>query len=145
MGEVKRWECAGEDLPRGCPRGPCVDYADYARLEREHAAAQAELTRLRAVEADREYSAIGVVEVNAGQQCVVWEVAPDEIAQMPVGTRIYAEHFPGGDIGLGSHQHTEQYANENPLAEACGRKGQWAREPFLCLARFVARLRMLGQ
>jgi hypothetical protein len=72
MGEVKRWECAGEYLPRECPRGPCVDYLDYARLERERdeyksvadsmgrdavefsaklAEAQAELTRLRAVEA----------------------------------------------------------------------------------------------
>jgi hypothetical protein len=61
MGEVKRYDVAeattdewGYHVPSRMeeyPNGEYVEHSDYARLEREHAAAQAELTRLRAVEA----------------------------------------------------------------------------------------------
>ena len=49
MGEVKRYWARDLDSEW---QTLSVTAADYARLERKHAAAQAELTRLRAVEAE---------------------------------------------------------------------------------------------
>lgn len=64
MGEVKRWRpelitshySVGSSISEPAEMnesrlGEYVLHSDYARLEREHAAAQSELTRLRAVEA----------------------------------------------------------------------------------------------
>lgn len=107
MGEVKRWECAGEDLPRECPRGPCVDYLDYAPLVREldalklrNAEQAAELTRLRAVEAE-------VTQLKHN-------LALSKILHHAAELKIREEH--------GHHMRTIEGVR-NLLAEACGRKG----------------------
>lgn len=68
MGEVKRYSLCLKSAwggtmadKRESEAGELVRYADYASLEREHAAAQAELTRLRAVEA----AAVNALEKRA--------------------------------------------------------------------------------
>lgn len=112
MGEVKRYA-----LVRGSfsnmhqtSDGNYVLYNDYARLERERdeavsvadsmgrdavefsaklAEAQAELTRLRAVEAAAILCEIAEITLHDGKPVVTFDVAPDELATLyPVGTRL---------------------------------------------------------
>lgn len=73
---------------------------DYARLEREYAAAQAELTRLRAVEAE-------VTQLKH-------DLALSKILHHAAELKMREEH--------GHHMRTIEGVR-NLLAEACGRKG----------------------
>lgn len=140
MGDVKRWYPCGngdsvemvqfrdDDRFVTSEAPDFVELADYARLERDHAAAQAELTRLRAVEAD--YAALqGFMrdrmpaliaarlaaddgydpeDQHGGLYDLRWSGGPEP---EPQGDAWSMDYLPRG----------EKIAAD--LAEACGRKG----------------------
>ena len=96
MGEVKRYETLTGHGIRWCDHGAWVLHSDYARLERDHAATQAELTRLRAVE--------------AAAKAVVSEAIADV-------------HVHPCDHMNNEVRAQQLYGALRTLAEACGRKG----------------------